>query len=344
MATVDASAYANIGAAMAACATGDRLYVPSGSYTAPSGGLVITGPFEIDMEPNAIISAFSTSNPVIDIQIPADGITDRIWIHGGKLSGGASSAVSGGYGIKCVLPTTTSASTATVLRNLVIENIGIDACADVGIYLKGNNATNSNANNNFEFPVIRNVMVENGYSKGIFWQDGGHLSSGPAFGGIMDTVFMVGNTDWGSVMQTSQCVFINCYWEHNCTVSTNSGQCYVSTGDYVFISPKIEDFANSTIASGSAIGIKAQNSGLAIWGGAYGNGTEDTSHTERCAVYADASSGPCHVVIGPGRVTNVTRLYELSGVTKAEVYEAFVVSGGSPTYVLPTGMHLKRWN
>jgi len=335
MARLDVSSFPSVAAANAAWSAGDTLYFPNNAWTAPSGGVVLTGPGEIHMEPGATLAPAVNTDPVIDLQMPA-GITDRVWIHGGKLLGGSVAAHTGGYGIKCELTST------AVLRNLVIQDLGIASTGDSGIHMKGNNG----GANNFEFPVIKNVMVENCWNRGIAWLDGAFSSGGPLTGGIMDTVFILNNKDWGTLFQACQCVFQNCYWEQNATVSTGAGQCFVSSGEYVFLNPHIEDFATSAIASGSDRGIVAQNAhGLTVWGGGYVNGTEVTSSGTRCAISITAGSGPCHAVVGPGRVSNVTRFIEVgAGVTKAEIYEQFVVNGSQPVYDLPTGMHLKRWS
>lgn len=135
---INARAYPTLQEAIDATPSGGRIFVPAGTYLAPSGGFVINKALELfgDSAANTLLqpataNANSPSQPVLKIDASAQSI-GQIYLHDFSVRNGSSTARLGGsHGITCVTPA------AHQVSQLRIERVLAVAVGDDGFHLEG---------------------------------------------------------------------------------------------------------------------------------------------------------------------------------------------------------------
>jgi len=211
---VNAKVYTSLQAAVNDTPEGGTLYIPAGSYSVPSGGLLLQrtitvqggGPGSLNGVGGTTLNAFSAAanQPIIKI-VPHYGsepYVGNIKISALKLNGGTTTSYTGSHGIQLITPT------GTTYLHLNLDHLRIGTCGDDGIHVEGDDGAASAV----MYLCIRDC--EANYNRG----DGLYIRNTTA-SAVYTSAFTY-NQGRGVYVEGSGVAFHACTCENNCLSAT----------------------------------------------------------------------------------------------------------------------------
>ncbi len=208
-AIVAVQATADLQAAVDATPEGGVLRIGAGTFTVPTGGLVISKSIEIagaGMEEGGTILvpySVSANQPVIKVESDNAVAILRLHIHDLQINGGAalpdnpSAKLAGSYGID-IQP-----DTAQLVRSVFLERINVKRMSNAGLYVTGNGGASC---------VIGLRMSSCHFSQN--WGDGRFIQGATLV--HSESTLCASNYGRGSRFESCSPTIVNDYYEDNC--------------------------------------------------------------------------------------------------------------------------------
>ncbi len=291
--------------AVDAAPAGGKLFLGDGTFTVPSGGLIIDKAIEIGgrgMQYGTILQPYAaTSNqPVIviksDASLTGANEINGVYLHDFLILGpsaaptAASSATTGCYGIS-IQPH----ASGQLVRNVSIERVQVERMKNTGLYVTGNGGSRA------VFPLrISNCTFNENYGDGMFIQ-GTTMT-------LTTSVLCAGNFGRGARFESCSPTCIGDYYENNCYDSALSvgydGQASFYNGVVNLSGLTFEDFTKDSDPGDGKYQVTTQ-CGLALqWvtgvvsGCKFYNATQTTAPNQY-GIHVDNTEGKASLVIHP---------------------------------------------
>jgi hypothetical protein len=328
---VNARNYASLQAAVDAAPTGGSVFIPAGTYTVPSGGLVIRKPVAVFGEygTRLLSNSVATNQPVIKID-PQAAVLDGVQLRDLELNQVQSPTgfLAGNYGIQCDIDQIGGKVTALLIERVRVANMG-----DHGIHLDGQ-GTNDRV---FVFVTLRNVQSSTCRGMGLNVRFANSLT--------VQNSYFSSNHDNGVKVESVTAYFQGCGFQNNCLSSAvhpvEGGQVFVrSCAISRFVACEFEQFTEDpdppTQLRSNRRGLTILNSPCCtVDSSAFFNEAEHSDVGQRgiYCTYGDdpGPTGVAACVIFPCRFDNVKTAIEIDGtefITRdCAVFPQFIGSG-----------------
>ena len=324
--------YSTVEAAISAASAGDRIYIKKGTYTAPSGGYVISKPLEIfgDGPGGAVFAgtpgtllrgALGSHDPVIKIDV--DGNPDvtlrNIYIHDLQITQVINGGIPAPFdtlnsGVYCKITSSSKNLGYFHLARLFIYGMGGD-----GIHLEG-----LDGDHNPQVVTIEDCTADFNSNNGLYLlYSNGTAIRGGDFGG-----------NYHKGIHASQCPYITIVEavaesnEHTGTgVSTDNfvpSQVFLEgCPGFLMSGCDIEGFTNG--GTGSLVGVAVNSLGGYIGSNAFFDNSALTGST---GIYIGYTSQG--MTVGPNQFTHVDKMIEVANNT--DVKSCFIYPQVVPSY------------
>jgi hypothetical protein len=185
-----------------ACPEGGTVFLPSGDYRVPSGGLVLSRPMILRGETGTklISHADDVNQPVLKI-VPGGRDLTGLELHNLHLTNTTRPSVikTGNYGVQCDVP-----ADGSKIGHIILERIRVSLMGDDGLHFHALGDSDSY----IVFATMRNVFVDWCKGNGAYFKIANMLSA-------YDCYF-VANDLCGVVLDQVESQFLGCGFEDNC--------------------------------------------------------------------------------------------------------------------------------
>lgn len=279
--------------ALTLIAAGDTIRVASGTYTAPTGGIIISKSLELvgDSQDGVVVNPFgaSANEPVFKFSWPAASVLDDVKIRRMTIKNNSipNLTISGNYGIQCDIP-----ADGSKVQKLLIEDVSVLNMGDQNIRLTGDQPSNSF----FVFCSLNRVQSQ------FSWTDGLYTNTNSMFS--MRDCYFIHNGKNGALLDifTICPTIIGCAFENNgrtfhSDTTFTAGLRMVSCISPTVIGCDFEDFNKRWLGESTLPVAGDAISGTGIPAGAFVKTASVAAHTLEMVdggganLNADATSG-----------------------------------------------------